>query len=268
MFRYVLFSTTALVVAGAVSLAAADDKAANKRHALPPGVIAASSINGVPTTLIFESKRQNGPLNSRKIAPVEDPGKATAFSNLSKDRNAEFLSWYGFSVSAYSYSSESGSFYIYSSGYMQMAIPIVGRGQPVTTIKVPIAGASDFTIGLYTNGSVSGVNNVPLTQIVSGKGQGAEFSGYCCGQIVTVTIPPTTLNKGTTYWIVESAIKHEREKTGVGWLGEDTDYTGDVRPLMRYHKFENYDGDIKINYTSPWEAPGNGNWTEPAAEVE
>ena len=157
-----------------------------------------------------------------------------------------------------------------------MAIPITGQGKTVTTIIVPVAGGGEyrgnFTVGLYTNGPAAngdaGAGGAPAKQIVTANAVAAEASGYCCGQIVTVPIPSTKLNKGTLYWIVESGIRTYREKNEVAWLGEDTDYTGDTKPLFQYHQYLREDGYTQYDYTSPWESPGSDNWTEPAAEVE
>jgi hypothetical protein len=261
MFRYLLVSSTALIVAGSVGVAAAGTRLALRR-ALPNDVVAASWINGKPTTVIFKSKfGQNRAGISGSLTPLADSG--ATFDNFNKNRNAEFLSWYGFSVSAYASSWSSYGNYYVSSGYERVAIPIVGKGRSVSTINVPVSPVRDggnFSVALY-----SGKAGAPATKIVSAVADATNHSGYCCDQVVTVAIPATPLQKGTSYWIVESGILKTGSSNYVGWLGEDTDYTGDAKVLVQYHQYSSYK---HIDYTSPWESPGSGNVTEPAAEVE
>jgi len=269
MFRLLLISSTALVFAGSTSFAAGCHHAAQKRTALPKGIIAASSIDGIPAMLIFQSQKKKGSLDSEKSPPVANTG--ATFDNFSTDRNAEFLSWYGFSVSAYEYSSSSAcarqsSYYSYTSGYTRIAIPIEGKGASVTSITIPVAvvRGGKFNVALYT----SDEKNTPRKQIAAASGVANESSGYCCGQIVTVSIPPTKLKKGKPYWLVESGAAARQTNNQLGWLAEDTDYTGDAKVLWQSHEYKSVDGHVTINYTSKWTPLGPENVTGPAAEVE
>ncbi|HEY1614001.1 MAG TPA: hypothetical protein VGF97_09960 [Rhizomicrobium sp.] len=272
MIRFFLLSTTALIIAGSIS-AAAGHRTAKGRPELPKGVIAVTSREGIPTTVILTSLGQNDRQSAAKgLVPLLDAG--TTFSNLSKDRNAEFLSWYGFLVSAYSNSSCSSENCSYSSGYERMAIPIKGKGKAVTTIKIPVARAgssSGFTVGLYSNATSSpGADGAPGKQLAGTSASATRASGYCCAQLATVTIPATMLDSGKTYWVVEDGIRQNGRLNRVAWLAEDTDYTGQAKALMQYHTYSGstISGNHRVNidYTSPWQSVGD--WTQPAAEVQ
>jgi len=225
----------------------------------------ASSIDDHPVAIILPSHAADISRQDRRGAGAPH-GKPITFNNLSKDRNAQFLSWYGYNVSSYSSSNpsagrhqDSGTFY--SSGYTRVAIPIVGRGNAVSTIRVPDV-SGEFTVALYTD--AAGVPGEPISS-ASGSGTGTE-SGYCCTQLVTVTISPTTLSSGTQYWLVETGAQQSDSKTHSTWLAEDTDYTGDGKMLTQYHIFYQRGHHVVTNYTSGWEGTA-GNWTEPAAVV-
>jgi hypothetical protein len=102
-----------------------------------------------------------------RMSPVVMAGKAGApvhnnashwvphatFNNFSKDRNAEFLSWYGFSVMNIEgpCGSNSGCTFSEIAGN---AIPIVGTGHKVTKILVPLfslaSPSSGFNVGIYS----------------------------------------------------------------------------------------------------------------------
>jgi hypothetical protein len=229
---------------------------------LPKGAVIVRSIDGVPVSivLLFDGNGRSAPIYP-DARPVRDKG--ATFSNLSKDTNAEFLSWYGFSISSYRYSSCSSLNCNWASTYMDEAIPIKGAGKTVSTIRVPNVGGS-FTVGLYTDASDAPGQLIPGA---SGTAYGT-YSGFCCTQLVTVTISPTMPKAKTTYWIVENA-PFEDDKDEVTWLGEDTDFAGDGKSLVKYYQAKGWytsRHQHSSHYTSPWE--GATSLTEPAAEVE
>lgn len=262
MLKKTLLATSALVFSSSVSFAASD-RTPPSRPDLPDGTVVVRSIDGIPITVVLPSGNDKRPTQSfPDVLPVRHKG--ATFSNLSKDRNAQFLSWYGFQVSSYFYSSCSSQNCDFSSSYTREAIPIVGAGKAVTTIRVPNAGGK-FTVSLYTNS----VSNTPGTPIASATATGLS-SGYCCTQLVTVSIASPKLKSGTPYWIVEQgAVDKENGKNEVTWLSEDTDYTGDAKSLSQYHTLKGWRTSRNhgsTHYTSPWE--GASSLTEPAAELE
>jgi len=118
-----------------------------------------------------------------------------------RDANARFLCTYGkFDVSYVSSSSE-GSEYLYS---RRVAVPVVGRGQTVKQIIVMeginrFGAGFRFSAGIYSNSA----RGRPGKLIAGGTGS-AHYPSSSCQQ-VTISIPLTTLQPKTKYWIEENA---------------------------------------------------------------
>jgi hypothetical protein len=133
----------------------------------------------------------------------------------SRDPNMRFLCTYGqFVVSAFS-AFHSGGHKI-ASAWEHVAVPVTGRGQTVSRIRV-IESPSEFmfnpsfTTGIYSN-TASGF---PGQLIAGGTGR----VGASCGP-VTIKITPTTLKRHTTYWIEETTAVQPRCPTSM-WPGSD-----------------------------------------------
>jgi len=261
-----LFSTSALVVAGAMGFAAA--AAPHGAPDLPPGAVAVSKIDGIPVGVVLPPGALKAATNApTSVAPIQ--ALQATFNNLSPDRNARFLSWYGFQLYGFAQSTCSGVNCTYSSGYERLAIPITGEGRDVKEILVPASQVSGkgpkFTVALYANSP----SNTPGDPLPGASGTASAVnSTYCCSELLTVSIPRTTLNAGTTYWIVESGAKQNDTYNSTYWLGETTNFTQAGNLVMQYHQFVSYDGFVEVDYTSPWGAASGDQWTGPAAEVE
>lgn len=260
MLKLNLLTSCALALVSSASLAAAD-KVELRKSLIPQGAVPVKSIHGFPVAVILLSARGGHGFGSAPLAN----GSGATFTNLSKDKNAEFLSWYGYESVNYSYYSCSSSHCLHESGYAAVAIPITGSGTAVTTIRVPNV-AGKFTVALYTNGQ----NNKPDNPIpgASGTASGAASEGDCCTQLVTVRIAPTTLSAATTYWLVEKATPPAPNSSNkTTWLGETTNFSGSAKYLVDVHRFYKNSGVTRTNYTSGWEG-SNLNLSEPAAEVK
>jgi len=258
VFKRNLLATTAIVLGSSFTVALAQS-ATRLEPATENAVVPVKYVDGVPVAVILLSAR--GGRSFEQNAPILD--RAATYSNLSVNRNAIFLSWYGYEVTNYNSSSCSSSHCMHQSGYEELAIQITGSGAPITKLQVPNAGGK-FTVAIYTNGQ----NNKPNSPI---SGASATASGvnssYCCNQLVTVTIPKTKLDAGTKYWIVENgAPPGKNEANTATWLAEDTDFTGDGRYLVNIHRFYKNSGVTRTNYTSGWEGSSH-NLTQPAAEA-
>jgi hypothetical protein len=223
--RTSLLATSALLVNASVGFAAGD------RVPPPPQAhmrgIAVTSRHGVPVLMVAPPGRAMAAARG-SVLPAFDA--AATFDNINrKYANAEFLSWYGFSASAgyssYSCGAGPGCGYTFSATWYEAnAIPITGAGRTVTTIKVPIYSyepSNTFNVGLY-----SSVGGLPGEEIAGASTMGASTI-YCCSALRTVTIPPTTLAKGTQYFVVVAPGTNNGESSfqdnGL-WLLEDTDY--------------------------------------------
>ncbi|HEY1614002.1 MAG TPA: hypothetical protein VGF97_09965 [Rhizomicrobium sp.] len=265
MYR-TLFLTSALMVAGPTALTAAPLQP-QRAPDLPEGAVAVTKVDGIPVGIALPRNRAEDVRSAGHFVPVDSAG--ATFNNLSKDRNARFLSWYGFQSYDFAQSTCSGSNCTYSSGYERLAIPITGRGNEVTSIRVPAVQVTGkgprFSVAIYTNTE----SNTPGDLLPGASGTAsAANSGYCCTELVTVSIPATKLRAGTTYWIVENGANQTNVYNANLWLGETTDFTQAGKMLVQTHTFLSYDGFVENNYTSSWSASTADRWTEPAAEIK
>lgn len=261
MIKTTLLATSAVVFGGSIACAEVG-RAPHPRPQLPDGAVVVISKHGVPITIALPSAAGDPVANrSPDFLPAK---RAITFSNLNKDRNAQFLSWYGYSLPYSGGSGSSGSNHWVSSSGTRDAISFKGAGGAISTISVPNVGGP-FKVAIYTNSP----SNTPGHAIVSGYGDGTLSSGYCCTQLVTVRVPKTRLRFDQQYWIVEQGYKGDYRSRPATWLAEDTDYTGDSKALSQtftYHFFKTSSGRTSTrHYTSPWE--GVTSFTEPAAEV-
>jgi hypothetical protein len=264
--RRLWFSTSALVIAVSSGFAAAAVRPHGSPQ-LPNGAVAVTEIDGIPVGValpLLPPRRVGNPAGAS--APFET-ARAT-YNSLSNDRNAEFLSWYGFQLYDDAQSTCSDGNCTYSSGYERLAIPIAGEGLDVSKIQVPnsqVTGkGARFTVALYANSP----SNTPGNPLPNASGTASAVnSSYCCSELLTVKIPRTTLSAGTTYWIVENGAKQTGVSNSIFWLGETTNFTKAGGVLMQYHQYVAYDGFVEVDYTSPWQASTGDQWTEPAAKV-
>jgi hypothetical protein len=114
-----------------------------------------------------------------------------------RSRNSEFLCNYGYYAASSFISSYSGTV---ASHWEHVAMPIKGRGKTVSRIIVKESignptSSSQFSAGIRENTPA----NVPGTLIAGGTG---TASRKCA--TVSITIEPTLLKAGKTYWIEES----------------------------------------------------------------
>ncbi|MGD0191868.1 MAG: hypothetical protein ABSD74_14100 [Rhizomicrobium sp.] len=269
MHSKLFLSTSALAIAGSMGIAIA----ASQPHGapeLPKSAVVVSSIDGIAVGVVLPPRvpKASGAAPNG-LVPLE--ASQVPFNNLSKDRNAQFLSWYGFQLYGYAQSACSGSNCTYSSGYERLAIPIAGSGKSVTSILVPdtqVSGkGAKFTVALYSN-TASGTPGKAVPGASGTASAVDSSSGYCCSELVSVKIPRTTLNAGTTYWIVENGAKQTGAYNSAFWLGETTDFTQAGKLLVQTHQYVTYDGFVLVNNTSAWQSTSEDKWTEPAAEVK
>lgn len=124
----------------------------------------------------------------------------TAMHVVNRDANARFLCTYGHFTVRFASNQQSGFF---SSGWSDVAVPVVGHGQTVSSIKVMEAqsrftNTSRFSAGIYSNSRFGR----PGKLIAGGTGRAVGPSSSCGP--VTVSITPTTLKPNTKYWIEET----------------------------------------------------------------
>lgn len=258
MFKATLLATTVLAVGASVAFA---HPTAPKPH-LPKDLVAVATFKGQPVTAVVVGHNSAQHVNNNQT-PVNDAGKT--FSNLSKDKNAEFISFYGWTIDYAQYSYVSTDYNYKDSYWYHDAIPIVGTGKAVSTIQVPMYGTGKFVTGIYSNNA----SNVPGNVIVSATFSTAVTTSECCSALQTISIPSTTLNSGTTYWVEVSAAapSTENSETYGLWLMNDTnESSGANHDMYQYHDYYEEDGTTYSNVTSSWTAETT--YSEPAAKVK
>jgi hypothetical protein len=169
----------------------------------------------------------------------------TGMHVASRDPNTRFLCTYGgFLVSAYSGDPFSSQFYAH---WTHVAVPVAGRGQTVTSIKVIEAQSSytsnsSFTAGIYSN-TASGFPGRPIAV-------GVGRISQSCGP-VTISIPTTTLKPKTRYWIEETTWANANSTSNaLYWI---------ANPKKKHKAYVQYkDWNYSSSRTSPWSEQTEG----------
>jgi hypothetical protein len=159
----------------------------------------------------------------------------------SQDPNTRFLCTYGkFLVSAYSANRGSSDWFAH---WTDVAVPVIGHGQTVTSIRVIEAAGSvtynsSFSAGIYSN-TASGY---PGNLIAGGKGRASRT----CGR-VKIPISPTTLKPKTRYWIVEAtqAVSNSSSNT-LYWIANPN------TKRKAYVKYRHFGYSSGSSYSTPW----------------
>jgi hypothetical protein len=156
------------------------------------------------------------------------------FNNFSMDKNAEFLSWYGFSAINW-HSSETFSGYHQSvSEVASNAIAIVGTGRKVRKILVPLFSLSgsrtEFNIGIYS----ATPSGLPGSLELAGGSTTASDTEHCCTAVRSIDVD-IKLKAGQKYFLEVTCPTSETECSG-GWNTEDTDFSGDAQDYF-HHKW-------------------------------
>jgi hypothetical protein len=258
MFRKSLLAKSALVVASSVvsSLAlAADEHVTPSQKAIvrAMGQLLSRDALGKRGMVLNQDGVPIGiraPISARKAlgtGPAKNPPGGRGYSNFSKDKNALFLSWFGW------FAGDSHSSYKYShhtSSYQQVSVFTVTRhlqqsvAEPFTGLKSvgeislgaeQYSGTGGATVGLYSNAAcASGTPSCPGNAITSASLQSPPaFTGLCCSGLETVSIAPTALNKKSTYWIV---VGSNGSNGRVTWNGQNDNFT--APPTGAAYKYE------------------------------
>ena len=147
-----------------------------------------------------------------------DKSKVT-FSNLSNDKNAEFISWYGYgmkySTVSYYFSSHS---WIRENTSAYNAAPFTGAGRKVTRIGAPVG--ESINLGIYSETQ----SGLPGRELAGGSTT-SSGTDPCCQGINWVKVD-ITLNAGQEYFF---AARCASSPCLGSWAMEDTDFSGERR---------------------------------------
>jgi hypothetical protein len=258
MFRKPLLATTALVVC--LATAHADREIGRPSDRIVPRFMKQSVpgmlVHGFPVT-VMPGRRGAAPV--RNNVPLNERG--VTFSNLSKDKNAEFVSWYGFTA-VYSTTGEyvSHSYHYKFSEIGFNAAPFMGAGKKVTKIGAPFfTYSSDYEVNLGIYSATA--SGLPGNEIAGGSTTGSDTVLCCTGfRWVNVDI---FLKAGKEYLF---AVRCGSAPCDAGWNVEDTNLSGSAVDYWIVKEYETYNFDYgktyTYSYTSPWHStsgfPANG----------
>jgi hypothetical protein len=229
MLRNTLAATTALVLCVATAHAGRATDPPSDRI-LPrftktgaPGVAA----HDLPATVL--TGRRIGDA-ARGSTPLYGP--EVTFSNLSKDKNAEYISWYAYTMfnSEYSYY-QSSHFHYKEVRFAFNAAPFTGAGKKVDKIGAPIYATdpgSVFDLEIYS----ATASGFPRGEIAGGSA-GANDGGLTW---VNVNI---FLNAGQEYFFAVRCWVNRIPCAG-GWDLEDANFTGSAHDYEYAHQYETY----------------------------
>jgi hypothetical protein len=245
MLRKTLLATTALVLGGSLAFAAHQNGTPSSRTLSRIGVDHANA-----TMLNTKGTHQGVVHNTSHYVP------GAIFSNFSKDANAEFVSWYGFTAVNSSY-----NFYASHSSHEKFtevgfnAEPFTGTGKAPASATVPgFAYASTYQFEVQILASAGGLPgaSVAHTQAFSW----GDTSDCCTGAVTAKFKNAPKLTKGTTYF---AAVACASAPCDGGWNMENTDFSGAAGPDYWHIKlYETYNFHYGHTYTysdsSPWHA--------------
>ena len=250
MLKKALLASTALVLC--VSIALAGQKTSQRGHSI-------SFPDRQPGNPVGRDHRVSATVMTGKAGPgpvrnnVSHYVPHATFNNFSKDRNAEFISWYGFSaISEHSRIGFSGVSY-YISEVASNAVPIIGTGKKVMKIVVPIFSETgpktEYNVGIYS----ATPSGLPGSLELAGGSATTSDTEYCCTAVRSVDVD-VTLKRGQEYFL-EVTCGQTTDCVG-GWDLEDTDFSGSAQDYFRYkmHVTSYYSSKVTNTWSSssPW----------------
>jgi hypothetical protein len=248
MFRNSLMATTALVAGATVTLAAHE-------HGIPgPGIHPRFVPGHVSATLLIGRAANNGVFhnNTSHWTP------AAIFNNFSRDKNAEFVSWYGFTAfkSEYSYYQSSHSWYKITDAVWN-ATPFTGTGKAPKTMTFAGLGyaSTDEYKGVILSATTSGL---PGKAVASTSSTTFGDTSLCCTGARAVKFHGApVLTNGKKYF---ASVQCANAPCYGAWNMEDTDFSGAAVDYERNVQHETYNfgtGTRTYSYSSSSGSPFN-----------
>jgi hypothetical protein len=246
MVRKTLLATTALVLGATVAFAAHHQSGKMSSKGL-----SRMGVDHVGAAMLNTKGTNKGVHNNGSHVV---PGK-TIFSNFSKDTNAEYISWYGFTA----VSSTSGEYISHSYHYKFSEIgnnaeAFTGTGKAPKSAEIPgfgYASTDMFEAEIYTSSG-----GLPGASVATTSATTWSDNSDCCTSVRTVNFSGAPkLGKGKTYFV---GVKCASAPCDGGWNMEDTDMSGATVDFWHIKEYETYNFDYGQTYTysfsSPWHA--------------
>jgi hypothetical protein len=201
-------------------------------------------VHGFPVTVM------TGEPKTLPVLPGETPKKYrhAIFDNINwRDKNAEWLTYYSFTIvnSEYSYyESENYHYKISETGFN--ALPFYGKGSKARKIGAALLTyepSAVFNLGVYS-ATASGLPGNEISGASAQAMNGADFE-------LTWADVDVKLNKGREYFI---AVSCQNEPCYGGWYFEDTNFktAQDYWHVKEYETYNYGSGTSTYSYSSPW----------------
>jgi hypothetical protein len=252
MFRKFLMTTTALVMGSAVAFAA------HERGVPSPRIHPRYVPGHVSATLLIGKAANRGAVHNNTSHWI--PG--AIFNNFSKDKNAEFVSWYGLAAAISTYSHyQSSQSWSKVSEWQWNATPFTGTGKaPKKMSFAGIGFASSYKFkGVILSATASGL---PGNVVASTSSTTFSHTQLCCTAARTVKFHGApVLTSGKKYF---AAVECANAPCVGFWNVEDTDFSGAAADYERYGVRETYNfgtGTRTFSYSASTGSPftaGNG----------
>lgn len=249
MFRKTLLATTALVLGATVAFAAHTHQLGagqTKRQFGTPGHV----VHGIAVNFSIGNKNHAVVRNNTSHWT---PGGA--YSNFSKDKNAEFVSWYGFRAEDSGFSSNYGSGEFFRDS--EVANNAVGFNSGASKAAgMTIAGFGYASTDKFEGVILSSVGGLPGNAIAHTVSTSLADTGLCCSTATTLKFVggKAKLTSGTQYF---ASLQCANSPCNGGWAMEDTDFTGATVDYFHYSYSETYNfgsGTHTYAGSSPWHA--------------
>jgi len=243
MIRKTLLATTALVLGASVAFAAHESGKMSSKVLSRIG-------NDRPGAAMLNTKgTHQGVVHNRSHFT---PG--AIFSNFSKDANAEFVSWYGFTALASQYSYYENSTYHYKVEETgNNATAFTGTGKAPKSATAPGFGYSSaykFDVAILSDHS-----GLPGSAVATTSAFSWPDTSLCCTSATTANFSHAPkLGKGTTYFV---SVQCASSPCDGGWNMENIDFSGasiDYWHIKVYetYRYTGYTTTETYSYSSPW----------------
>lgn len=246
MFRTSLLATTALVVGAASTFAAHERGTPDPR--IPPGL-----VRGHVTATVLLKRPANGAVVHNNTSHWV-PG--AIFNDFNRDRNAEFVSWYGLATSRSesSHYQSSHSWFRYSEWNWGWT-PVTGNG--TVPKKMTFAGYANSSTAEFKGAILSATaTGIPGNVIASTSSTRMSDTSLCCTGARTVKFHGApVLTSGKEYIV---AVGCANAPCAGAWNFEDTDFSGAAYSGWRRGGHETYNmgsGTHTYSYSSSYGSP-------------
>jgi hypothetical protein len=264
MLTKTLLITTALVLCVSTAIAVPNAEKARARISQRLMKFGTPVIvrHGFPVTVVRTGRPGHLP---KPHAPYHFARGVTYDTLDEDDKNAQFVSWYGYRVEKASSCFTSSTYHSCFTASATNAIPITGLGYRAGKVSVPLSSftpSAEYNVGLYS-ATASGLPGNELT----GASTTASDTTYCCTGLRTVKVDPIKLKAGEKYFVEVTGGKNSTNSDGA-WDMESLDWSGDQVDCYQFKEHVTYNsgsGTYSSNFSSPWHC--SNTIANPAAKV-